>query len=243
MSTRRLTWKTRLRIELSAFFITQLARLWFGTVRVDIRNPGVYEKYFKNGETGNVVAGSWHRHAIFLFYFFRTLGRRGIMISRSLDGELTSRIARRLGYTPIRGSSSKGGSQALDEMITFMKDKSEKRLCGTAVDGPKGPARQLKKGMLVLARETGSWFVPMACSGNRVITFPRAWDRTIIPKPFSRMVIDFDEPVFIPDNIGEAEFEGLRSEMEYRLNRLTDHVDRICGYRGECVPEKKRHLG
>ena len=232
MATRALTWKDLLKIELIAFFTTQLARLWFGTVRVEILNQTIYHNYFKDAETGNVVAGSWHRHAIFLFYFFRDLGARGIMISRSVDGEITARIARRLGYTPVRGSSSKGGSAALQEMITFMKDRKEKRLCGTAVDGPRGPARQLKKGMLVLARETGSWFIPMACSGTRVMTFSRAWDRTIIPKPFSKMVIDFDEPVFIPGDIDDPAFEELRADLEGRLNRLTDKVDRMCGYTG-----------
>ncbi len=236
MPARALSWKESLRIEVSAFFITQLVKLWFGTVRVEILNRKVYDEFFKGEKTGNVVAGSWHRHAIFLFYFFRTLGARGIMISRSLDGELTARIAGKLGYTPIRGSSSKGGGKALSAMIDFLKSDKEKRLCGTPVDGPRGPARKMKRGMLVLARETGSWFIPMACSGNRVITFPRAWDMTIIPKPFSKMVIDFEEPVFIPKDVTEEEFEATRSNLEDQLNRLTEKVDRICGYAGPTEP-------
>lgn len=232
MPTRALSWKESLRLNLSAFFITQVVKLWFGTVRVEILNQKVYDQFFKGESTGNVVAGSWHRHSIFLFYFFRTLGERGIMISRSLDGELTARIARKLGYTPVRGSSSKGGGKALSAMIDFLKTGQKKRLCGTPVDGPRGPARKMKRGMLVLAKETGSWFIPMACSGNRVITFPKAWDKTIIPKPFSKVVIDFEEPVFIPGEVSEEEFEATRSDLEDRLNRLTDKVDRICGYKG-----------
>ncbi|MGM0452995.1 MAG: lysophospholipid acyltransferase family protein [Thermodesulfobacteriota bacterium] len=230
MTSRRLTWKQLLKLETSAFLITTITRMWFSTVRVQLLNPEVYDTYFKNPATGNVVAGSWHRHAIFLFYFFRKLGARGLMVSRSKDGDLTARIARRLGYTPIRGSSSKGGGEALSEMVKFLQNDREKRLCGTAVDGPKGPARQLKKGMLVLAKDTGSWFVPMACSGTRVFTFSRAWDRTIVPKPFSKIVIDFEEPVFIPPDISENQFETIRIEMENQLNRMTDKVDRICGY-------------
>jgi lysophospholipid acyltransferase (LPLAT)-like uncharacterized protein len=100
----------KIRLEITAFLAVTLVRLWFGTVRVEILNRPVYEKYFKDPATGNVVAGSWHRHAIFLFYFFRNLGPRGIMISRSRDdGSLTGRIAQYLGYTPVRGFSSKGG--------------------------------------------------------------------------------------------------------------------------------------
>lgn len=226
----RFSWKERLKIELTAFFAVNLVRLWFGTVRVEVLNKPVYEKYFKDIHTGSVVAGSWHRHAVFLFYFFRKLGPRGIMISRSRDGELTAAVARHLGYTPVRGSSSKGGVEALSAMVEYMKDKSEKRLCGTAVDGPRGPARKMKKGMAAVAKESGSWFIPMACSGTRVITFSRAWDKTIIPKPFSRVVIDFGEPVRIPKDASEEEFGRICEEIEDELNRLTDKADRICGY-------------
>ena len=232
MSIRTMTWKEKFKLELSASLITLLARIWFGTVRVKILNLEVYEKYFKGSRSGHVVAGSWHRHSIFLFYFFRTLGSRAIMISRSMDGELTAKIAQRLGYTPIRGSSSKGGGKALHAMMNFLNSSSEKRLCGTPVDGPKGPHRKMKKGMLALAKETGAVFIPMTCSGNRVITLERAWDKTILPKPFSQVVVDFGEPVFVPKDVTDEEFEGIRQDLEIKLNQLTDKVDQICGYTG-----------
>ncbi|MBS3756672.1 MAG: lysophospholipid acyltransferase family protein [Desulfobacterales bacterium] len=229
----KFSWKDRLKIEALAFVAVNLVRLWFGTVRVEVLNKPVYEKYFKDPNTGNVVAGSWHRHAVFLFYFFRKLGPRGIMISRSRDGELTARIARHLGYTPVRGSSSRGGKEALSAMIDYMSDKSEKRLCGTAVDGPKGPAREMKRGMAVVAKQSGSWFIPMACSGTRVITFSKAWDQTIIPKPFSKVVMDFGEPVHIPQDASEEEFDRICADIAAELDRLTDKVDAICGYEGK----------
>jgi lysophospholipid acyltransferase (LPLAT)-like uncharacterized protein len=232
MSPRTLTWKEKFKLEISASFITLLAKIWFGTVRVKVLNQEVYEKYFKGSRSGHVVAGSWHRHSIFLFYFFRNLGSRAIMISRSMDGELTAKIAKRLGYTPIRGSSSKGGGKALYAMMDFLNSSSQKRLCGTPVDGPKGPHRKMKKGMLVLAKETGAVFIPMACSGNRVITLNKAWDKTILPKPFSQVVVDFGEPVLIPKEVTDEEFEEIRLDLEIKLNQLTDKVDRICGYTG-----------
>ena len=220
----------RARIEAKAAFITALSRLWFGTVRVEILNRPVYDHYIRNPRSGSVVAASWHRHAIFLFYFFRNLGHSGVMISRSRDGEMTAGVARRFGYTPIRGSSSRGGGQAPPEMVRLLTLPGGKRYCGTAVDGPRGPARVLKKGMLALAKETGAWFVPVACSGTRVLTFPRAWDRTIIPKPFSRVLIDFAEPFRIPTDMDAEAMEALRIDTEVLLNRLTDRVDRLCGY-------------
>ncbi len=219
--------------EVAPWLVYTLVRVWFGTVRVQILNPSVYRDYFLNNTAGrNVVAGSWHRHAIFFFYYFRNLGPRGIMISKSADGEFTAKIARYLGYTPIRGSSSRGGAAALQRLIEFMRGRGETRFCGTAVDGPRGPARSMKTGMLAVAKESGSWFIPMTCSGTNVITFPKAWDRTTIPKPFSKIVMDFGEPFIIPRDISKEDMEEMRRRTGVILNKLTDNVDRICGYTG-----------
>jgi lysophospholipid acyltransferase (LPLAT)-like uncharacterized protein len=215
------------------WLVFTLVRVWFGTVKVKILNPPVFRDYFLNSSGGrNVVAGSWHRHAIFFFYFFRNLGPRGIMISKSVDGEFTAKIAEYLGYTPIRGSSSRGGAAALQKLIEFMRVRGRTRFCGTAVDGPGGPARVMKTGMLAVAKESGSWFIPMACSGTRVITFPKAWDRTIIPKPFSKIIMDFGEPFLIPAMISREDLENMRHRTGVLLNAMTDNVDRLCGYAG-----------
>ena len=154
------------------------------------------------------------------------------MASRSKDGEIAAGIAENFGYQVVRGSSSKGGREALEAMIDFMKSSSEPALCGTAVDGPQGPARKLKKGMLVLASQGNALFVPVACSGTRVITFPKAWDKTIIPKPFSKIVAIFGNPVKIPADISDEDMEALRVKLELDLNQLTDRADQLTGYTG-----------
>ena len=227
------SWKDRLKINTIAFLATWFMRIWFFTVRIQIVDRDIYDDYFlqRRGKH-RVVAGSWHRHAIFLFYFFRNLDDRLIMISQSRDGEMTAGIARRLGYTPVRGSSSKGGGQALQALTRMMKSEDKTYLCGTPVDGPRGPARKLKKGMVILARDTGAYFIPMAASGTRVWTFPKAWDRTILPKPFSKMVVGFGKPCKIASDLEGEALEARCLELEKELNELTDRVDKICGYAG-----------
>jgi lysophospholipid acyltransferase (LPLAT)-like uncharacterized protein len=210
--------------------LTTLVRMWFGTVRVELLNRERFEKFALDPASGNIVAGAWHRNAVFLFHFFRTLGPRGVMISRSKDGDIVANVARRFGYTTMRGSSSKGGARALQQMIAYMQETHEKRLCGTPVDGPRGPARIVKKGMLAVAKEAGVLFVPIACSGTRVLTFHKAWDKSMIPLPFSKMIIDFGEPFRIADDADDAEMEIMRLRAEQSLNDMTDNLDRICGY-------------
>ncbi len=233
--------KQRAKAATISFLASWLARLWFATVRVSIVNRDVYDRHFRQtGGPHHVVGASWHRHAICLFCFFRNLGNGLIMISPSLDGEIAARAAARFGYTTVRGSSSRGGSQALQRMIAVMNAGPKKFICGTAVDGPQGPARRLKKGMVVVAKQTGAPFVPVACSGDRLITFPKAWDRTIIPQPFSRMTVAFGEPVAIPPDLPDHAFEALCGKLEDELNRLTDQVDRICGYRQASLRRQER---
>ena len=181
-------WKNRITLAVVPFIAYWLMRIWFGTVRVQILDQDIYDEYFTGKQhVDNTVAGSWHRHAVFFFFFFRNLKNRVLMVSRSYDGDITSSIARRLGYTCVRGSSSKGGHDALAAMIDYMNQgQGDKRFCGTAVDGPRGPARILKKGMLVAAKETGSFFIPMACSGTSVFTFPNPGTRPYCPSPSAK---------------------------------------------------------
>lgn len=216
------------------WLITTLVRLWFGTVRVKVIDKEIFNQYFTNErQTGNVVAGAWHRNAVFFFYYFRKMKNACIMVSSSKDGDLVTGIARRFGYDVIRGSSSKGGRSALVNMVDYMKGNAESSICGTPVDGPRGPARQMKRGMLVLARDAGAYFVPMACSGSRVITFHKAWDKTIIPQPFSKMVLTFGTPIRIPEDISDEDLELVRQAAEKDLDAITDRADQITGYQLE----------
>ncbi len=223
----------RIRISILSWLASLFVKLWFGTVRVKIINRQIYEEYFLNNKNkGNIVVASWHRHAVFFFYFFHNIKNGVAMVSRSKDGELVARVGKRFGYDFVRGSSSKGGGEALLAMIDYMNKEGAPKFCGTAVDGPRGPARVLKKGMLVLAKETGSYFIPVACSGTKVITFHKAWDKTIIPYPFSTVVMEFHNPFIIPKDISEEDLENLRVRTEKIFNEITDNVDKICGYTG-----------
>lgn len=222
--------KIKWSMAILARLLTWIVKIWFGTVRVEIVDKEVYEQYFTNTRTtGNVVAGAWHRNAIFFFYYFRKLKNSCVLISRSKDGDFTARVAQLFDYDVIRGSSSKGGREALTEMVDYMRQQPAK-ICGTPVDGPRGPARVMKKGMLALAMQTDSWFIPMACSGSRVITLHKAWDKTIIPKPFSKMYLTFGTPIKIPEGISSEDLEKIRAEKEVELSRITDRADQISGY-------------
>ena len=85
--------------------------------------------------------------------------------------------------------------------------------------------------MIFLAQKTDALILPMTISGTRLITFPRIWDQMILPMPFSKILVDFAQPIEVPSIVSKDERERLRLKVEVVLNELTDEVDSLCGYR------------
>jgi lysophospholipid acyltransferase (LPLAT)-like uncharacterized protein len=229
-----LTFKDRLAISLVTNFASGLIRLWFKTCRVRLTRQDLFEQWAYNDR--QVIVVTWHRAAIFFVYYFGHF-RPMIMFSRSKDGEYLARFSQKFGVRPVRGSSTRGGTEALREMIGHLK--SGGKACATVLDGPQGPPRTAKKGMIVLAMETGVPIIPIIWSSPRVWTFKKTWDRTMLPLPFSPITIHCSEPIYVPPGLNPAGQEEYRLRLEETLNRLTDEVDRLCGYR----PPADKKLG
>lgn len=220
-----LSFKDRLLISLSTHTAFWLIKGWFKTCPVRTNRQDIYDQWVNSDRPMIVV--TWHRASIFFVQFFGSLHPL-IMFSRSKDGEYLARFARMFGVQPVRGSSSRGGAAALKEMINYLKKGG--KVCASVLDGPRGPARVAKKGMVVLAMETGVPIIPIIWSADRVYTFKKSWDKTMIPLPFSPIMITAADPIFIPPDLDPGTQEGYRLQIENTLNQLTDEVDRICGY-------------
>ncbi|MCA1961504.1 MAG: lysophospholipid acyltransferase family protein [Desulfomonile sp.] len=144
-----------------------------------------------------------------------------IMVSRSWDGELIDRCIRRWGFDTTRGSSSRGGKEALAEQIDMAKEKAYN--AGIAVDAPRGPERVVKMGVVVLGRETGFPVLPLVSWSTRQIQF-NSWDRMIVPLPFSTIVMVWGSPVEIPKGLERDEYEVIRRNIEEDMLRISDQA-------------------
>jgi hypothetical protein len=146
-----------------------------------------------------------------------------VMVSRSWDGEIIDRSLRRMGYDTARGSSSSHGRQALKQLVDMIK---EKNYCsGLAVDAPRGPSRKVKMGIVMIARKTGQPVVPYVSCATRQIEF-NSWDRMILPLPFSKIVLAWGKPTFVPDELNNAEYERIRQEIEDEMNRVSEQAEK-----------------
>jgi lysophospholipid acyltransferase (LPLAT)-like uncharacterized protein len=206
--------------------VAPLVRLWFGSCRVELLNEELFQEHAHSAEP--IVVGTWHRASLFFLYYFGKFNPM-IMISQSKDGEMLAQYAAAMGVIPARGSSSRGGRDALDQMRKHLR--SGGKACATVLDGPRGPAYVAKKGMLVLSKMTGAPFIPVIWSANRTLTLKNSWDKTIIPLPWSRVYVAAGEPVQIPPDTNSEELERYRLLVQERLNTLTAEADRRCGYR------------
>jgi lysophospholipid acyltransferase (LPLAT)-like uncharacterized protein len=209
---------------------TWMLRLWFSTCRIKILNKDVHERYVAS-ERGVVGAG-WHRNAIFMVWFFRKM-RPVVMFSRSRDGELIAAFAEKLGVVPVRGSSSKGGREALRHMIARLRAPGGVKKAATVLDGPRGPRCVAKAGMILLAKRAELPLLPVMVSAYPALTLKKTWDRTLIPLPFSRVLVDYREPWHIPGDLDRDGFESLRREVEDTLNEMMAALDARSGYGGK----------
>lgn len=222
----------KLRRSILPVLLEWVGRLWFATVRTEIHHKEIYDRHILNGQNRrNIVLGIWHRNMIFLSYFLREVRNKLTLVSRSKDGDIAAGVAPRFGYRPIRGSSFRGGTRALIALISEMTGSEEKYFCFTAIDGSREPARRVETGMIFLAQKTDALILPMTISGTRLFTFHKMWDKMVLPMPFSKILVDFAEPIEVPSAISKNERERLRLKVEVVLNELTDKVDSMCGYR------------
>jgi len=164
----------------------------------------------------------WHRCVIPATYQWRNRGL-AVLTSRSFDGEYIARIIRRLGYEPIRGSSSRGGAQGLLELQRVLE---QGRSAVFTIDGPRGPAFVAKRGATALARITGVRIVPFYIAVERAWAL-RSWDRMIIPKPFSRVHARAAAAIHVPAGADEATFDRCHAALQAALERVRDDAEAV----------------
>lgn len=121
-----------------------------------------------------------------------------VMTSYSKDGELMTNFLKQMGYSCVRGSSSKKGGSGFLAMLNFCKKNLSSAVL--AVDGPRGPIYKVKKGVILLAIKTKYPIIALVASCNSYFQLKKAWNKAIIPKPFSTVNIMFGDALYINDD-------------------------------------------
>jgi hypothetical protein len=179
------------------------------------------EHFRRRTDAGSgVIFALWHGRLLPLSYRCRGNGFVP-MISRSADGEYIARVVEGWGYRPVRGSTSRGGGEALREMVRLAHAG---RSLVLTPDGPRGPFQELKTGVLTAAQLTGLPIVPAAAGASRAWWFGR-WDRFLVPQPFARIVVLFGPPIAVPRDADASLLRDKKAEVTAALNQLMQEAD------------------
>ncbi len=155
-------------------------------------------------------------------------GRKlGVMASLSRDGELQTRTLSGLGFEVVRGSASRGGAGGLIGLKKLMERGYHSAF---AVDGPKGPIHEVKSGAIYLAKKVGAPLLPLMSSAKPAHIFHKAWDRYMLPFPFSRGVILYGDPIYFDSDLSEEAVKRDSFILQDILLQLQEEADKVAGY-------------
>ena len=213
-SKKKMDWKTRLLFSIASYIFYIIAHVIYRTCRVTVIDKEHEDQYLR--ENKPLLFVSWHQGLLYYVYHFRN--RNGlIMVSQSRDGDLINRILRLFGFQSVRGSSSRGGKEAMYEMI----ERVNQTRCsaGLVADAPKGPFGVAKTGIIKIAQQTGLPLIPVMCWATRKKVF-NSWDKTLLPLPFSHIVMFYAPPIFVPADADNRQIEKMRQDLTDQLNRM-----------------------
>jgi len=160
-----------------------------------------------------VIYACLHRDIIPALLYVRS-ARPSLMVSESADGDILIRTLRREGFTFVRGSTGETGGRAFLRQLALLKRGIN---AGIAVDGPRGPFGNVHEGVIQMSKRSGAPIVPL-----RFRTGPKAslatWDRTIVPLPLTRTLVEEGEPLRVPAEATPAETAVWRDRLSVALN-------------------------
>jgi lysophospholipid acyltransferase (LPLAT)-like uncharacterized protein len=203
----------RLIIALGYWFI----RLIGPTLRVSVsREEGAQETVAQRP----LIVSFWHACMIPATYVCRDIGVR-VMSSNSYDGEYMGRIIRKFGFVAVKGSSSRNAVRAL---LGLRRALHEGWTVAFSLDGPRGPRYKVKPGPVALARSSAVPLSMFHMAVDRAWVL-NTWDRLIIPKPFSRVLMRFGKMIAVPPNAPDEDLERYQQQLQESLDRVCEFAE------------------
>jgi lysophospholipid acyltransferase (LPLAT)-like uncharacterized protein len=212
----KLPWSRRIQIPIIAAAVYAVIRVLGPTLKFEVLGNECTERIYSSGN--RIIWAFWHRVIIPVAWWARN---RGIVVmnTTAFDGQWTRKVIERLGFGTTQGSSSRGGLRGLAVMAQRLAGGLD---CGFTIDGPRGPRYVAKPGPVMLARKTGCPIMVFHIGVERGKTFEKTWDHFLLPKLFSRAVIIFSSPIFVPRDASAGAMEAKHAEMQRELERLRD---------------------
>lgn len=201
MAKKRTLLNNRLLATVAGILLNAYGEVFRLTSRIRIQaHPEVERLVQEQGVA--VIYALWHRHAFFVPFLRSYTGRSvAVLLSTHRDAQIVAVAVRLQGFAVVSGSSTRGGLKAYRLLRRLLEQRQS--VCITP-DGPKGPAEQAKSGVIHLAQQSGCAIVPVSVFCSRAHRL-RSWDRSVLPLPFARVVLQLGEPLHPPAGLAEGQ--------------------------------------
>lgn len=225
----RSRWLTRIAARLAV----GVFRLLFRTVRIEFREATPRTNAFEPTPEKYLYC-IWHDALLGPVFAGRHRCMAGL-VSQHQDGSYLADAMKMVGVLPVRGSTSRGGAQALRQMMEAV----EHHHIMITPDGPRGPRRELKSGIVFLASKTGRAIIPTAFTYQRCWTVKGSWTDLTIPKPFTKAWFIGGEAFRVPADLDREGLERYTAMLQDRLDALTATAERLARGEPEAQPSSE----
>ena len=203
--------------------ITAYLRLSKTTITWQIESKGIPSEMLENKKP--FIIAFWHGRLGMFVHAWRFDNPINIMISEHRDGLLISRAVAPFGINTLAGSSTNGGSAALRKVIRAVQ---RGEVVGITPDGPQGPRMRAGKGIVEASRLSGAPIIPLALSAKSAF-IASSWDRLMLPFPFTKGILLWGRPIYVPKDAGKEKIAKIASALETALNEMTADLDSRLG--------------
>lgn len=212
----------------SPALVHALTRRWTNSLHLHRFGIDHVRQAMRQSPTGTVVFCHWHQSVLMALMPHYQV-KAAILVSRSKDGEIMAGYLEAIGLRAVRGSSSRGAAAGALELMRVLHDGYHIAL---AVDGPRGPNKQIKDGAIEIARRHGVPLIPVAARATREICFKRSWDLFRIPVPGSHLAVQYGAPLWFSDTHGDGQDRVRnRRTLACALHDVEAEVSRRAGRR------------
>jgi len=181
------------------------------TVRIETENAEIVRNL--RNENKNFILIFWHGTMLVPLILHMKEGIN-VLVSTHFDGDIITALLEKTGCKIMRGSSTRGGREAIEEMIRIIKKGEDVAI---TTDGPKGPYHKLKMGAVVLAIRTRVPMVHLAVSQKNKKTL-KSWDRFMVIKPFSKVAAVYSAPIY------PRKFKG---KIEEKIDKIEEYIHQV----------------
>jgi len=206
--------------SLSAGLFATAIWLLFRTLRLRVREETPGTNPYRKSPPERFLYCIWHDSMV-MATFGGKQRSAAALTSRHADGSFVAGVLRRVGVSTIRGSTNHIGPSAMRQLLQAAENKH----LAITPDGPRGPHRQMSKGIAFLASRTGRAVVPTAFSCVRCWKIRGSWTDLVIPKPFTKVFLLGGEPIRVPPDLESDQLRQYVDRIQAEMDRLNEAAE------------------